>query len=88
MGESLQQYLDRNGVAKKIVQEYCQEVVNAATTADELRDAAILVTGADQDPYVYSLREKVFERIKGLAGSPDRSLAEASAVGTALRLLA
>jgi hypothetical protein len=33
MSESLQEFLAREAVAKKVVQDYCQEVVNAASTA-------------------------------------------------------
>jgi hypothetical protein len=52
-----------------------------------LRDAAILVKGSGQDPFVYLLREKVFDKMKELKGKPDRCLGEARVLGETMGLL-
>ncbi|HTZ09281.1 MAG TPA: hypothetical protein VMB72_09425 [Acidimicrobiales bacterium] len=88
MSETLQAHLSRDAGSLRAVQDFCQLVVDAATTGPELADAAALVVATGQLGHVEALREQVIGRMTHLRTEVAKApLAEARSLAEALTLL-
>lgn len=91
MLESLKTYFGRNSY-QGVAQSFYQEVVNTATTGEELRNATLFVVGSNfEDVFGEIVRNKIFEHAKQLVEGAENAnlkpLAEAGALGEALEIL-
>ena len=88
--ESHRAYFRRMGTDRDLMERYCQTVINAAESGDDLAAAARVVVGAQMDSLGDFLRQKVMERAKTIMALPDaerEAPKHAAGIGEAMSLL-